>query len=264
MKRIEMIGRPLGHVRTPGLLNERLAAQGLALRVVCREVAPEGLAAYVNEARREVDLVGLVVTTPLKEAICRLLDRRTALVELIGCCNCIRIDSGSWIGANFDGFGFAHAVAEAGLALARKRVLLLGCGGAGKAIAERIVSEGAAALVIDDPAPGKAFDFAARLASPILTVRGAGNAEPFDLVVNASTLGMREDDPSPAAPETIARCGAVVDIVISARESRLRRIAREYGKPFVEGASMVRGQIDLFRTFLLSQASSETAARPAP
>ena len=260
MKRIEMIGLPLAHVRTPDLLNERLAAAGLDLRVVCREVALEGLAAYVAGARRDANLAGLVVTTPLKEAICGLLDRRTTLVELVGCSNCIRIDRDGWIGANFDGYGFSRALADAGLVLAGKRVLLLGCGGAGKAIAERILSEGAALLVIDDPAPGKAAAFAARLAAPIVIAGGADEEAFFDLLVNASTLGMQAGDPSPVSPATVARCGAVVDIVISSRESALRRLAREHGKPIIEGAAMVRGQIDPFQSFLLSDAASERAA----
>ncbi len=138
MKRIEMIGSPLAHVRTPALLNARLAGDGLALRVMPREIEAADLVRYVAATRREDAVAGLVVTTPLKEAICGHLDRRTALVELIGSCNCVRVDGGSWIGANFDGFGFARALAEAGVTLAGKRVLLMGCGGAGKAIAERV------------------------------------------------------------------------------------------------------------------------------
>lgn len=258
-----MIGRPLGHVRTPNLLNVQLAAKELELRVVCREVALDGLAAYVAEARRETDLVGLVVTTPLKEMICNHLDRGTALVDLIGCCNCIRIGGDGWIGANFDGLGFSRALTEAGVKLAGKRVLLLGCGGAGKAIAERVVNEGAARLVIDDPAAGKAAAFATRLASPIVSAGDAGGKDFFDLIVNASTLGMQADDPSPATPAIVARCGAVVDIVISAQESALRRLARQHGKPLIEGAAMVQGQIELFQSFLLSDAPSESAALQA-
>jgi len=258
MKRIEMIGSPLAHVRTPALLNARLAGDSLGLRVMPREIKAADLAGYVATTRREGAVAGLVVTTPLKEAICGRLDRRTALVELIGSCNCIRIDGGSWIGANFDGFGFARALADAGVTLAGKHVLLLGCGGAGKAIAERVAWAGAAALFISDPVAGRAAGFAYRLGSKNVAAAESPSGD-FDIVVNASPLGMKPDDPSPVSPETVARCSVVVDIVIVA-DSRLRRLAREQGRLVIEGEAMVRGQVDLIRAFMQSAAASEAAA----
>lgn len=258
MKRIEMIGSPLGHVRTPALLNAQLAGAGVNLRVAAREVAASDLAAYVAATRRENAVAGLVVTTPLKEAICGHLDRKTALVELIGACNCIRVDGASWIGANFDGFGFARALANAGVTLLGKRVLLMGCGGAGKAIAERVARAGAAALLIADPIAWRAATFAYRLGAHNVTA-GESPCGDFDIVVNASPLGMKPDDPSPIASDIVARCRVVVDIVVAA-DSSLRRLARERDKLIVEGEAMVRGQVDLFRAFMLSDAAAEAAA----
>ena len=253
-----MIGSPLAHVLTPALLNARLAADGLGLRVTPREIGVSDLAAYVAAARGAEEVRGLVVTTPLKEAVCGHLDRKTALVELIGSCNCIRADGGSWIGANFDGFGFARALADAGVVLKGKRVLLMGCGGAGKAIAERVAGEGAAALLIADPMAGRAAAFAYRLGSKIAAAAEIPSGD-IDIVVNASPLGMQPDDPSPVSPEVVGRCSIVVDIVVAA-DSRLRRIARERGKRVIEGEAMVRSQVDLFRSFMLSGATSEAAA----
>jgi shikimate dehydrogenase len=258
MKRIDMIGSPLAHVLTPALLNARLAADGLGLSVTPREISTSDLAGYVAAARGRGALTGLVVTTPLKEAICGHLDRKTALVELIGSCNCIRADGGSWIGANFDGFGFAQALANAGVMLKGKRVLLMGCGGAGKAIAERVAGEGAAALLISDPLAGRAAAFAHRLGSKIVAA-GEFPSGDIDIVVNASPLGMKPDDPSPVPPEIVAGCSVVVDIVVAA-DSRLRRLARDRGKLVVEGEAMVKSQVDLFRSFMLSGATSEAAA----
>jgi shikimate dehydrogenase len=258
MKRIEMIGSPLAHVLTPALLNARLAADGIGLSVTPREIGASHLAGYIAAARGNDAVMGLVVTTPLKEAICGHLDRKTELVELIGSCNCIRADGGSWIGANFDGYGFVRALADAGVRLNDKRVLLVGCGGAGKAIAERVAGEGAAALFISDPMEGRAAAFADRLGGRVLAAE-AFPAGAIDIIVNASPLGMKPDDPSPVPPEIVARCSVVVDIVVAA-DSRLRRLARERGKLVVEGEAMVRSQIDLFRSFMLSAATSEAAA----
>ncbi|HXQ40734.1 MAG TPA: hypothetical protein VN821_05680 [Candidatus Udaeobacter sp.] len=258
MKRIDMIGSPLAHVLTPALLNARLAGNDLGLSVTPREIGTSDLAAYVAAVRGKDAVMGLVVTTPLKEAICGHLDRKTALVELIGSCNCIRADDRSWIGANFDGFGFARALADAGVPLKGKRVLLMGCGGAGKAIAERVAGEGAAALFISDPMAGRAAAFAHRLGSKTVAA-GDFPSGGIDIVVNASPLGMKPDDPSPVPAEIVAGCSVVVDIVVAA-DSRLRRFARERGKRVVEGEAMVRSQIDLFRSFILSGATSEPAA----
>ena len=260
MKRIEMIGSPLSHVRTPGLLNGMLAESEGNLRVTLREVELSELPGFVKAAKRDADVVGLVVTMPLKTAICDFLARKTALVELIGACNCVRIEGADWIGANFDGFGFSRALQEAGVGVRGKRVLLLGCGGAGKAIAARIASERAAELVIDDPEPGKASAFVARLRARAVKSGPASRDDRFDIVVNASPLGMQAEDPSPVAPDVIDRCDVAVDIVIAPAESRFSRRARQRGKILIDGAAMVQGQVAFLKAFLLSEASSEGEA----
>src|ERR1700761_8249352 len=120
MKRIEFIGVPLSHAQTPGILNPVLEAAKEDLRVVCRETREQDLAAYLTAARQDRDIVGLVVTTPLKRAICAHLDRTTPLVHLTGSSNCVRFDDNAAIGANFDGFGLALAMIEAGLSPASR------------------------------------------------------------------------------------------------------------------------------------------------
>lgn len=261
-QRLEMIGSPLAHVRTPALLNAMLAAQGDERRMLPKEVDRARLPAYVEALRRAGDVRGLVVTTPLKEAVCAVLDRRTPLVELIGSCNCVRIDRHGWLGGNFDGIGFAQAVRKAGLGLRGKRILLKGCGGAGKAIAARIAAEGARALVIDDPETARVAAFIARLgpqANGCEISAGSGDDGAFDLLVNASPLGMAADDPSPASAELVGRCAAVVDIVIAPGESRLGRMARELGKTLVGGAAMVEAQAAFLLGFILGKAVAEEA-----
>jgi len=263
MKRIEMIGFPLSHVRSPNLLNAMLAQTGDDRRVVLRPLEVGEFPAYAGATRQDKDVIGLIVTTPLKQLVCGGLDRRTPLVALIGSSNCVRCDSRDWIGANFDGFGLARAMRQAGLALAGKCILLKGCGGAGRAIAARLVAEGAQKLVIDDPEREKTAAFVERLRATAPTCAISAGADfrgRFDILINASPLGMGPEDPSPAPPAVIARCESVVDIVIGADPSRLRRHAEEQGKIFVDGAAMVRGQAALLLGFLLGEAASEEAA----
>ncbi|MGH6883563.1 MAG: shikimate dehydrogenase family protein, partial [Hypericibacter sp.] len=201
-----------------------------------------------------------------KTAICDHLDRRTKLVALVGTANCVRFDEGAWIGANFDGLGFAAALTEAGGSLAGKHVLLAGCGGAGKAIAARVVGAQAAALAIEDNEAGKAAGFLRRLrriAKGCELSACADEGQGYQILVNATTLGMRQGDASPFAPETVARSETVVDIVIADSPSCLQRDVRKLRKRFIGGTAMVQGQVELFRRFLTTAAASETAVARA-
>jgi shikimate dehydrogenase len=261
-RRIEMIGTPIDHVRTPDLLNRLFEREGQALRVVKKRLGPVALGRHVEALRRSGDVAGLVVTTPLKSGICAHLDRRTPLVRLLGAANCIRFDGDSWIGANFDGHGFEAAVRAAGLELAGRRFLLAGSGGAGTAIAARIVGAGAAALTIIDSDSGKVTDFLQalrRLARGCVLGDAVAGKARYDILVNATPLGMNRGDPSPFAPGIVRDAGAVVDIVIAEQPSPLRRDAERFGRTFVEGTAMVRGQVELFRRFLTTSATSEAA-----
>ena len=264
MKRIAMIGSPIDHVLSPGLLNPMFRAAGEPYEVVAREVRKAELDPYVAAIRGDPSWVGLIVTTPLKQAIRDHLARETALVGLVGAANCVRFDGADWIGANFDGYGFVAALAEASGSVDGKRVLLVGCGGAGAAIAASLVASGDVDLAFCDIDQPKAASFAERLArfapgSSIRTVAEPAGA--FDVVINASPVGMHAGDPSPLPEETIAAAGAVADIV--AVGTPLKRRARALGKPLVVGEAMVRGQAALLRRFFLSDAESETAALAA-
>ena len=173
MRRIEMIGIPLDHARSPGILNPMFRARGEDVEVITREVRPADLRAYVARTRGERRVIGLIVTTPLKQAITAHLDERTALVGLLSASNCVRCGEGGWIGANFDGYGFLAALAELKCGLAGKCVLLVGCGGAGSAIAASLVEAADIRLAIFDTDLTKAAAFAKLLAgfAPVLDCR---------------------------------------------------------------------------------------------
>ncbi len=259
VKRIEMIGTPLDHVRSPGILNPMFRAAGEAVEVVTREVNSAALSAYVDATRGDADVLGLLVTTPLKQAILPFVDRLSELADFIGAVNCVRFDGGSWFGANVDGFGFDAALAAAGADAAGKRVLLCGCGGAGTAIAASLMTATGIALSLYDIDRRRAEDLAARLASfaPRATVEAL--AEPvgrFDIVINASTVGMAADDPSPLPEEIVAGAEIVADIV-TMPDTRLKEQARRHGRQLVVGDAMVAAQAELFLSFFLSDTESE-------
>lgn len=259
MKQIVMIGSPLDHAASPGIINPMLRAAGHDIVVVKRELTAEALDAFVAASRDDDNLVGLIVTTPLKQAICSCLDRKTAMVELLGAANCVRSDERQWLGANFDGIGFIAAICESVDSLSGRRILLIGCGGAGSAIAASLVSTADVELLIHDVDLSRAAAFAFRLQAfaPGRSIRAvaAPNGE-ADIIINASPIGMQPSDPCPVPIETLAHASAIADIVVRP-DTTLKRQARHLGKTLIEGEAMVRGQAAFLKRFLLGKFESE-------
>jgi shikimate dehydrogenase len=259
MQQIVMIGSPLAHVRSPAILNPMLRASGLRVEVVTHEVTAGGLDAFAAATRNDAGIVGLIVTTPLKQAVPAYLDRRTPIVGLIGAANCVRCEGPFWTGANFDGFGLIAAIRDRAGPLSGHAILLVGCGGAGSAIAASLVAVADVDLRLHDREIGKATDLASRLArfAPRSTISAIpAPTAGAEIVINASSAGMDESDSSPLAEETVGRASIVVDIIVG-ENTALKRDARRLGKTLIEGEAMVRGQAAYLQHFILGTTSSE-------
>jgi shikimate dehydrogenase len=259
MKRIDLIGSPVAHTLSPSILNPMLRAAGEDVQVMATEVAEDELAEYVRLTRAGGEVVGLIVTTPLKQPILAHLDQATDLVQLLGASNCVRFGDRGWLGANFDGFGFIEGLAAVAGRPSDQRMLLVGCGGAGGAVAASLVMTSNVDLALYDIEAAKSACLAARLAATSASGARIRTAEPigdFDVVINASPVGMHPNDPLPLPGETAARAAIIADIV-ARDDTPLKRLARSLGKPLVTGEAMVRGQAALLHRFLLSRAASE-------
>lgn len=259
MKRIDLIGSPIAHVLSPSILNPMLRAAGDGVQVVRTEMTEGELAEYVRMTREGREVVGLIVTTPLKQPILAHLDEATDLVRLVGASNCVRFDDNGWRGANFDGLGFIEGLTAAAGRSSEQRILLVGCGGAGGAIAASLVMTGKVDLALYDIEEARSARLAARLTAASASGVRIRPAEPvgeFDVVINASPVGMHPSDPLPLPRETVARATIVADIV-ARDDTSLKRLARSLGKPLVTGEAMVLGQAPLLHRFLLSHAASE-------
>jgi shikimate 5-dehydrogenase len=262
MRRIDMIGSPIAQARSPGILNPMLRARGDGVEVMSRDVGEAGLPGYVASARIDPALAGMIVTTPLKQPICAYLDHASALVGFIGACNCVRASEAGWIGANFDGIGFVKALTDVAGDVAGKRVVLVGCGGAGSAIAAGLVASADVDLSICDVALERTRAFVARLRNfaPRSTIRHVETpVGVFDIVVHATRCGLAPGDPSPIPVETIAAADIVVDIVVEP-DTAVKRDAIRLGRALIEGEAMVAAQAELFRRFILGNAATESAA----
>ncbi len=264
-RRYVMIGAPITKVRSPALLEERFATFGIRASVVAQHLEPGELDAFMQAARADPTLDGLLVTMPHKKAVMGYLDRLAPIAQRVGSVNTVRrTPSGGFEGTQFDGPALVNALLAKGVALHDARVLLLGTGGAGLAIAEALAAHGCAALAVDDrdarlvrSTLNTLRDDPACLTQP---TRRARTGE-YDLLINATPVGMASGDPSPFAPALVALARCVADIVADPGETRLEALARDAGALFVSGRDMVKGQIAPICDWLREVGSQAPAGR---
>ncbi|WP_349608108.1 MULTISPECIES: shikimate dehydrogenase family protein [Cupriavidus] len=252
---VGIIADPIGQVRTPQLFNASVSRQGLNAVCVPFHVAPQQLRALLDSLPAMMNLAGMVVTVPHKEAVVAACAELTETARMVGSVNALRYDRDRriWVGGNFDGDGFVAGLRERGHALADKCVLQVGAGGAGKAMAFAIARERPAELVIHNRSAEKAAQLVERLraALPDMAIR-AGGDDPagFDVVVNATSLGLRDDDALPLPAERLAPGTLVCEAVVRDPETALLAAARARGCSIHHGQWMLYGQIVEIARFL--------------
>lgn len=240
-----LIGDPLTTVKSPALMNRLFMEQGAD--AVCIPFAVKGndLSAFVTGARAAGNLSGLLVTMPHKQGMLEHLDELDPTAREVGAVNVVRCnDDGSWAGAIFDGLGCVLGMAWEGLHPANKSVLLIGAGGAGRAIAFAVASSGARELTIFDVDRVRAENLARSVteATHCPTQFGAPDPHGFEVVINATALGMKPGDPMPVDPARLKPDSIVVDIINSVEPTPLCRVAIERGCRTQGGRLMHEGQ----------------------
>ncbi len=261
-----MIGAPVTKVRTPALLEERFERLGIEARVEARHVEPSDLDDFIREVRADSLVRGLLVTMPHSKATIPHLETVSAVSKLVGSVNAVkRVKSGGLVGAQFDGAALVNALQTKHMPLGTARVLLLGIGGAGLALAQAIAAHGCGCLVIADRDAGLVDAAMKILPTDIVRRTASGDSSAsgtYDLLINATPLGMEDGDPSPFDADLVARASSVADIVADPGHTRLQSLAQEAGVTFVSGRDMVKGQIELICDWLLSP-DIEQVAEPA-
>lgn len=244
-----ILADPIGHVKTPEVMNALLARHGVDGVLVPFHVTPEGLGTLMAGLRRMENFGGFIATVPHKTAMLDLCDTVTPEARLIGAVNCVRRDpGGSMIGAMLDGIGFVEGLRGAGHDPAGLSVHLAGAGGAAKAIAFALADAGIARLAIANRSPDKAEALVAALAAahPGLDVATAGPSPAgHDLVVNATSLGMRPGDPPPLDLAGLAPGQLVAEVIMDPARTPLLEAAAARGCRTHPGAPMLASQIEL-------------------
>jgi shikimate dehydrogenase len=242
-----VIGHPVGHTLSPKMHNAAFAASGLDYVYVPMDVRPEDLPAAVS-GLRALGFRGFNVTMPHKEAMLPLVDELDEAAEVVGAVNTVVAEERRLRGANTDGSGFVEACGESGVSFEEARVLVVGAGGAAAAIGVAVLGEGARELRVLNRSRGRAEKLRDRLRGVYpgvgISVHDASDPEAAaggtDVIVNATYLGMKADDPLPVPADCLSSATAVCDAVYRpGGETRFIRLAKERGLRAVPGGRML-------------------------
>jgi shikimate dehydrogenase len=262
---IAHVGYPTATFKSPLIYNPWFARQGINAAVVPLGVKREEFAAAFPALARLTNLRGMLITMPHKVAVVGLLDEVSTRVKSAGACNAVRRSAdGRLIGDMFDGEGFVRGVTRKGLSLAGKRVLIVGAGGVGSAIAASTAEAGAAAIALFDvnSAATDALAGWLRYHHPTLAVTtGARDADGFDVVVNATPLGMSPSDPMPLDVARLAPSTFVADAVLERETTAFLAAARARGCVTQAGLDMLFEQIPAYLEFFGFPAATADALR---
>ncbi len=258
---VGLIGAGIGASRTPAMHEAEAARLGLPLsyRLIDSDALPRGPAdlATILRAAELCGFAGLNVTYPFKVEVLAHLDSLSEGARRVGAVNTVVLKAGRREGHNTDHSGFAAAFAAEMPDAPRDRVLLIGAGGAGGAVAQALVEAGVRELLIFDTAPGRAAALADRIvaqtpgarAAAAASVEGAA-ARGLDGVVNATPVGMAGLPGTPFPARLLDPRLWVADIVYLPLETRLLAEARAAGCRTMSGAGMAVFQaVDAFRLF---------------
>jgi shikimate dehydrogenase len=247
---LALIADPVAQARSPGLVNQALAARRQLGRTVLvpLHIDAAGLEASVAALRHVRNFAGAIVSMPHKVAISPLLDELIPVAARVGAVNVLRREaSGRLIGTILDGEGFVEGLTRAGHVVAGTRCLLAGAGGAAAAIAFALADHGIGALTVVNRNPDRALALVERVRRyrPDLEIAAVLPANAgFDIAINATPLGMRAADPLPLPEPVIANCALVAECVLAPETTALLRVARARGCAVHGGLAMLAAQIE--------------------
>ena len=250
-----IVGDPVAQVRAPEVYNQLFQRHGVDAVLVPMKVAADRLPGFVRNAFGAQNLAGLWVTIPHKAAMQGLMDECDATAQVAGAVNAVRRGADGRIeGALFDGLGFAKGLDHFGIPVAGQRLLVLGAGGGGQAVAAALAQRGPGQLAIYNRSPARAAALVGRLKAhfgPALAVAVAGSADPagFDLVINCSSQGLQPGDALPVDVARVAAGAAVVDIIMSRQPTALLQACSARGITAHAGFEMLVQQIPEYLRF---------------
>ncbi len=251
-----IIGDPVRYTESPARLTRSFGARGHDAVCVPMQVPPAALDDVLRGLSATPNVDGVLVTMPHKRTAfghCATTSERAALLGVVSVLR--RGTDGTWHGDMLDGLAFVKAQTDRGARPAGARVLLLGAGGAGSAIAIALLDEGVRELVVHDVEEARAADLVALLSGrgPARVTTGPPDPTGCSMVCNATPLGMAEGDPLPLAAELLRASMFVGDVIAGHGLTPFLAAAEEAGCRTANGGQMVEAVQDLMVDFMLAR-----------
>ncbi|TAL96601.1 MAG: shikimate dehydrogenase [Paraburkholderia sp.] len=247
------LGYPTEAFKAPLIYNPWFEKNGIDAVVVPMGVKPEDYVAFLPLLFRMSNIRGALVTMPHKVTTVGIVDEVTPTAAIAGACNAIlKREDGTLLGDQFDGAGFVRGVERKGRVLKGARVLVLGSGGVGSAIAASLAGAGVAEMALFDTAEASVEALAGRLRKhypQLVVTTGSRDPAGFDLIVNATPLGMKDGDPMPFDIDRIAPTTFVGEVVMKSEYTPLLRAAKDKGCPVQVGTDMLFEMIPAYLEF---------------
>ena len=262
---IAHIGYPTHSFKSPMIYNPYFEHAGINTLVVPMGCQAPDFPVFLKSIFTLTNIRGALITMPHKVVTVGLLDEVTATVKVAGACNAVKRGSdGRLLGDMFDGAGFVRGVLRRGLVLQGARVLVVGCGGVGCAIAASLAGAGIGAITLYDVQAASADALAQRIRThhPAIEVfTGSRDPAGMDLVVNATPMGMNEGDPLPLDVSRLDAHTFVGEVVMRTEMTAFLTAAQARGCRVQVGSDMLFEQIPAYLAFFGLPSTSAEALR---
>ncbi len=236
-----IIGYPVKHSLSPEMHNAAFEYLGLNYCYVAMEVRPENIK-YAIEGLKALGFVGVNVTVPHKQAVIPFIDVIDEEAKFIGAINTIKNEQGRLIGYNTDGKGFIQSLKEEGIDPSGMEVLILGAGGAARAVGYSLVRK-VSRMYIYNRTEERGMELAVRLKKmnpEVIFTKNLDYCKVCDMVINATSVGLKDSDPLPIDTDYLTQGQIVYDLIY--RETPLLREAKQKGCRVIDGTGMLLHQ----------------------
>jgi shikimate dehydrogenase len=243
-----ILGDPIAQAGSPILFNTAFRQRGWTAAMVPFHVTAEAFPETLQGLRGVRNLRGLILTTPHKTAALSMVDSIGPEARLVRSINAIRCrEDGKWLGENFDGLGCVRGLLSAGHVLTDRRILLVGTGGAGRALAAAVARENPKELCLYDIDTKALTQIATDLRNAFPELRlSTHDPDPndFDILINCTPLGMAATPGLPVDCGRLRSGTLVVDLVIEPEMTPLLAAAKARGCLVQPGRRTLEGQVD--------------------
>ncbi len=252
-----LIGSPIAQVLAPGWLTERMRKASYDGMLVPLHIEKGNLATALPVLKAMPNVDSILITLPHKFEASSHCDRLSDRAKVLGAINAMRRErDGSWFGDNFDGAGLTSGILKAGHLIEARSVFMVGAGGAGSSVAVSMLEEGARHLTFHDINNANQQALLEKLngAYPDRVSVSTTIPKDCDIVINATSAGMRATDPLPVDTSQLSANMIAADVITDPVPTRFLEQAAKIGCFTRDGTHMLDGQIELLFKFMLKNA----------